>query len=119
MFKMSNSCENHRHSVLIAIVDAQFIFDRSAGLNHGFNTLFVGNFYTIWEGEKSIGSHYCALQIEIESFGFVDGLLQCIYTRCLSSYAGQKLSVFHQNNRVRFGVFYQFIGKQKVFNLLF
>ena len=34
MFEMSKTRENHRQPVLIAIVDAELVFDRPARLNH-------------------------------------------------------------------------------------
>ena len=105
MFKVTDSCEYHRHLLSVAIIYRQLIFDRPSRLDDRTYPCVVCNFNTIWEREEGIASHDRSVEIETKTRCFFNRLSQCINPRSLSCTRGEELSILNQNNGVRFGVF--------------
>ena len=66
---MTYTGKYHGHVVIVAIVYAQLVFDRSTGLDNSLYTSLVGNLHTIREGEEGVTGHYGSIQVEVERSG--------------------------------------------------
>ena len=77
----------------------------------------MGDLHTIGKREEGITGHHRSLEIELEVPGFLDGLVECIHSRCLSRTTGDELLVFCQDNGVGLGMLHQYVGKEQVFSL--
>lgn len=118
MFKMSESCGDHCHSVGITPVDALLIPYRASGLDYGGNAGLPCYFDTVREGEEGIRSHYRTVEVESKGSGLGYGLFECIHSGGLSDTAGQKHGIFGEYYGVGLGVLDQFIGKKQILYLL-
>src|SRR6188768_1206686 len=74
--------------------------------------------YTIRERKEGIGSHHGTLQAKAEGRSFFDCLLQGINARSLSNTTGQQLTVYRQDDGIRFGVLANFTGEEQGVNLV-
>ena len=61
VFEVTNTCEDHRHVVLITKVDRVLIFHGTTRLDHRFDAMLMGNLNAVGKGEKGVGSHHCSL----------------------------------------------------------
>ena len=80
VFEMAYAGFHHCHTLLIAIVDAFLIANRTAGLDDGIHAGLMSYLDAVAEGEECIGSHDSAIEVESERLCFGDGLLEGIDT---------------------------------------
>ena len=99
MPEVAHAGKYHRHSVFVAVGDAVAVAYRTAGLDHGVYSFFVGYLNTVGEGEIGVGRHYGAMQIETETFRFCNSLFQRIDPRSLPHTATQQLTVMRKYYR--------------------
>ncbi len=74
MLKVTDACQHHAHALGIAVVNAVLVLDRAPRLDHCADACFVGDGYTVWEGEEGIGGHDRTFQVESKFLGFGYGL---------------------------------------------
>ena len=92
MFKMSESCGDHCHSVGITPVDTLLIPYRASGLDYGCNAGLPCYFDTVREGE-GIRSHYRTVEVESKAPALAMACLSASLGG-LSDTAGQKHGIF-------------------------
>ena len=100
MLKVTRSGKHHRKALPVAIVNAQLVPDRSAGLDHSRDPGLIGDLHTVREREKGIACHYCSIQIKMEAPRLPDRLLQGINPTRLSGTARQQLPVLCQHDGI-------------------
>jgi len=44
MFKMSNACKYHGHIMLVTVINALLVFNRTPGLDNGSDPCFMSQF---------------------------------------------------------------------------
>ena len=93
MFKVADTRQYHAYALGIAVVNAILIFDRAPRLYHRGDACFMGDGYTVREGEEGIGGHDGSFQVEAKLIGFGNGLSQSIHSGGLSYARGKKLRV--------------------------
>ena len=76
VLKVADSCHNHGNTVFVAVFNGVVISDASAWLNNRIDAFFAGNLNAIGKWEECVGSHNCALQVELEVVSLFDGLLE-------------------------------------------
>ena len=86
---MPCSGEDHAQSIIIAIFNTVFVFDRTTRLNNCSDAGLVSYLYTIRKREKRIAGHNRTFQIEAKAQSLSDGLFQGIYSWGLTGAAGQ------------------------------
>ena len=119
MFEVTFACYCHAHSVLLTVVDGILVVDGAARMCHGYDACLVGNLHAVGEREESVGSHHCAVEVEAEVAGFLDGLFKGVHTRSLARATCQQLTAFGKDDGVGFGVFHQYGGENQVLGSLF
>src|SRR5687768_4548637 len=98
MFEVSETCQHHCHTMLVAVADGLIIAYRAAWMYHCTDARLVRYLHAIREREERIRSHHRAFQIKSERLRFRNCLLQRIHARGLSATHAHKLPVFCQHD---------------------
>ena len=61
MFEMTETCHDHSHVVLLAVVYRLLVTYRTSRVNHILDAGLVCQFNTVREGEEGITCHGCTL----------------------------------------------------------
>ena len=115
---MANTRHDHRHVVVVAVVNRVLIFHRAAWLNDRDDARFIGNFDAIGEREKGFRSHHRTFDVETKMFRFFERVLQGIYAARLAATHCYQLTIFNDGYSVGFQMFNANIGVKQILNLL-
>ena len=118
MLEVTNTGHNHSNAVFIAVIYGFVVADATAGLYHSSDACLVSYLYTVGKWEECIGCHNSLVEVELKAVSFFDGLLQCIYARCLTYAACHELLVLCQNYSVALAVLHYLVGEKEVLSLL-
>src|SRR5690606_13677378 len=116
---MPHACNNHRQSVLFAVINGILVANRASGLNECGDAGLMSELHAIIEWEECITRHHSADSIETDLLCLFHRLPERIASAGLATSFSNQLPVLHHRAGVRLEMLANEVREHSILLLLF